>query len=202
MSRSLHPYFRAKTRECRPIFHKSLRIYSLYHLFSLFLRSVALSAAYIRRGMRYLVRCQNHSLYQLSEYLPDLSFSSPLAQTISKHLGAWSWINIGLSVTCWIYLFLNCVSVIFWVCSPCRPVSTPFFFCLFSLLGIYCGYFGLNNQLSSISYHGLQQELRVFLKYLENYCVLEPLTMRKRLVSPWKIYPADRPRPTWSTIWW
>ena len=100
VSRSLHAYFRAKTRECRPIFHKSLRIYSIYHLFSLFLRSVALSAAYIRRGMRYLVRCQNHSLYQLSEYLPDLSFSSPLAQTISKHLGAWSWINIGLSVTC------------------------------------------------------------------------------------------------------
>ena len=77
---------------------------------------------------------------------------------------------------------------------------TPFF-CLFVLSGIGQGAHSDNCPAATISYLGLQQELRVFLKYLENGCVLEPLDMCKRLTSARKIDPADCPRPTWSVSW-
>ena len=77
---------------------------------------------------------------------------------------------------------------------------TPFF-CLFSLSGICQGALSGNCQAETISYLGLQQELRVFLNYLENYCVLGLGNMRKQLISPWRINPANHPLPTSSTTW-
>ena len=89
------------------------------------------------------------------------------------------------------------------ICSHCvlhSPVMTPFF-CLFALSGICQGAHSGDWSTTTISYLGLQQELRVFLKYLENYCVLGLGNMRKQLTSVWRIDLASHPLPTSSTIW-